>query len=62
MNIGTIGTGMIVREFLKGISRLEGIFCSAVYSRQKETGYTLAEPFGIKRVYTSLENLLILSI
>lgn len=58
MNIGTIGSGMIVREFLTGISRLEGIFCSAVYSRHKETGCALAEPFGIERVYTSLEDLL----
>lgn len=51
MNIGTIGSGMIVREFLKGIFRLEGIFCSAMYLRHEETRCALAESFGIKRVY-----------
>jgi len=58
MKIGTIGSGMIVREILKGVSMTEGICCEAVYSRSREKGEKLAEEFGVNKVYTDLENLM----
>lgn len=51
MNIGTIGTGQIVREILKGVQMTEGVSCGAVYSRKRETGagghHSHAEPPGV---------------
>lgn len=58
MNLGIIGTGKIVQEVLKAIRPIEGICLNAVYSRRMETGAALADPFGIPRVYTDLEELL----
>lgn len=58
MRLGTIGTGMIVREILKAVSRVDGVSCAAVYSRKQETGQRLADEFGIARVYTALDALL----
>lgn len=55
MNIGTIGTGTIVREILTGAAAAEGVSYGAVYSRKRETGAALAESFGVKTVYTDLE-------
>ena len=55
MRIGTIGTGQIVHEILKGVQAAEGVSCGAVYSRRRETGAALAERFGVEKVYTDLE-------
>lgn len=55
MRIGTIGTGQIVREILKGAAAAENVTCGAVYSRRQETGATLAGEFGVEKVYTELE-------
>lgn len=55
MKIGTIGTGTIVHEILKGVAATEGVSCEAVYSRGYETGAALANQFGVKNVYTDLE-------
>ncbi len=58
MNIGTIGTGQIVHEILKGVQMTEGVSCGAVYSRKQETGAALAARFGVEKVYTDMEALL----
>lgn len=58
MRFGTIGTGQIVREILRGAAAAEGVSCGAVYSRRRETGEALARDFGVERVYTGLEALL----
>ncbi|MGN1014739.1 MAG: Gfo/Idh/MocA family protein [Butyricicoccus sp.] len=58
MNLGTIGTGAIVRELLTGVSRLPDCTIRAVYSRRQHTGAALAEAFGISTVYTCLEQML----
>lgn len=55
MNIGTIGTGQIVHEILKGVQMAGNVSCGAVYSRKQETGAALAEPFGVEKVYTDME-------
>lgn len=58
MKIGTIGTGSIVEAFLKAIENNNDAECVAVYSRKEVTGKSLADKFGIKKVYTSLEDML----
>ncbi len=58
MKIGTIGTGTIVHEVLKGVAAAKGVSCGAVYSRKYETGATLAGQFGVETVYTDLQALL----
>lgn len=55
MKVGTIGSGTIVCGFLDGISATEGVCCEAVYSRTMEKGKTLADRYGVKKVYTDLE-------
>lgn len=57
MKVGTIGSGMIVGEILKGISEVDGMECEAVYSRVEERGRKLAEQFGVRKVYTDLEKM-----
>lgn len=56
--LGTIGSGEIVRNLLDGIAVTDGIRCEAVYSRSHEKGVQLAEAYGVKKVYTALENLM----
>lgn len=57
IKLGTIGSGVIVRAILDGVKATEGISLEAVYSRNEETGRTLAEKYGAKKVYTGLEEL-----
>jgi len=52
MNIGTIGTGPIVDLFLDAVSRVDGVTCAAVCSRQAETARPLADKYGIGRIHT----------
>lgn len=56
--LGTIGSGEIVRSLLDGIAVTDGIQCEAVYSRSREKGMRLAEAYGAKKVYTTLEDLM----
>lgn len=56
IRLGTIGSGMIVHEILDGVQVTEGIRLEAVYSRSAETGRTLADTYGAKKVYTDLED------
>jgi len=58
MKIGTIGSGSIVHSLLDGICATEGICCEAVYSRSREKGESLAEKYGVKKVYTDLQDLM----
>ncbi|MGN0308901.1 MAG: Gfo/Idh/MocA family protein [Lachnospiraceae bacterium] len=57
MKIGAVGTSFIMDTILENILAVEGIDCMAIYSRKEETGYALANRFGIKKVYTSLEEM-----
>ena len=38
IRLGTIGSGMIVREILDGVQQTEGIHLEAVYSRSQASG------------------------
>ncbi|MEG1475137.1 MAG: Gfo/Idh/MocA family oxidoreductase [Longicatena sp.] len=58
MNVATIGTGMIVGWFLNAVKQNEGITCTALYSRKKESAKALAEEFGVQNIYTNLDNML----
>lgn len=55
IKVGTIGSGVIVASVLEQLLKNEGVCLTAVYSRSREKGETLAERFGADRVYTDLE-------
>ena len=56
IRLGTIGTGVIVEQFLDQVARTPGIRLTAVYSRSKAKGSALAETYGAERVYTDLDS------
>ena len=58
MNIGVIGTGLIVKSVLEAAKPIEGITWGAVYSRKYETGESFAKQFGIPRIDTDLDSFL----
>lgn len=58
IRLGTIGSGEIVCNILDGVSRTDGIFLEAVYSRNEEKGRALASLYGAEKVYTALEAML----
>lgn len=58
MKIGTIGTGIIVEEFLNAVKEVENVECTAVYSRKEETARVLADKYNIKQMYTNYGDLL----
>ncbi len=58
MKIATIGTGSIVEGFIDAVNQVEGAQCVGVYSRNFETGKTLADKFGISNVFTDLDEML----
>lgn len=58
INIGTIGTGMIVEKILTNVQKAQHLRCEAVYSRKEETGRKLANQFGVQKVYTNLSKML----
>lgn len=57
MKIGTIGTGVIVEEFLNGVKEAENVECIAVYSRKEETARALADKYNVKQIYTDYNDL-----
>jgi len=58
MKIGSIGSGVIVRSFMDAVAATEGMSFVAVYSRSEKSGRELADSYGVKKVYTVLEDLL----
>ena len=57
IRVATIGSSKIAESFLMG-ARHDGRFChEAVYSRTAERGRQFAAAHGVKKVYTSLEDL-----
>jgi predicted dehydrogenase len=58
MNIGTLGTGPIVDLFLDAVSRVDGVTCTAVCSRQAETARPLADKYGVSRIHTDYAEML----
>jgi len=58
MKIATIGTGVIVEGFIDACHKVDGVEVVAVYSRQESTGKTLADKFGITKIYTDVNVML----
>lgn len=58
MNVGTIGTGVIVEEFLNAVNEVENVQCTAVYSRTKEKARRLADKYNVKQIYIDYKELL----
>lgn len=57
MNIATIGTGFIVDAILSAIDEVDGVKCTAIYSRKRETAEPLADKYGVQTIYTDLNEL-----
>lgn len=55
IRLGTIGTGVIVEQFLDQAARVDGIRLTAVYSRSAEKGAAMARKYGAEQMYTDLE-------
>ena len=55
INLGTIGSGVIVHAFLDNVKITEGISLAAVYSRSRKTGQPLADQYGAGEAYTDLD-------
>ena len=54
---GTIGTNYITDLFANGASVCKDLAYEAVYSRRQETGRAFADKYGVKKVYTDLEEM-----
>lgn len=59
MRLATIGSGVIVEQFLDACQKVEGVELEAVYSRALDKGQKLASKFGIDSVYTDLAEMLL---
>lgn len=57
MNIATIGTGFIVDAILSAMNEVDGVNCTAIYSRKRETAEPLADKYGVQTIYTDLNEL-----
>lgn len=55
LRIGSIGSGVIVRNVLGNVQRTEGICLEAVYSRSEEKGRALADEFGAQKVFADMD-------
>ncbi len=58
MRLGTIGSGVIVEQFLDACKKVEGVELVAVYSRTFDKGQSLASKFEISKVYVDLSEML----
>ena len=58
MKIGAIGTGAISKSMIAEFQRSDVLQCTALFSRNEETGLAIADQFGIPKVYTTLEAML----
>ncbi|WP_026881923.1 Gfo/Idh/MocA family protein [Clostridium akagii] len=57
INVGVIGTSWITDEFIKCASSIEDFKLNAVYSRSEEKAKAFADKYGVKNVFTSLEEM-----
>lgn len=58
MNVCAIGTSFITRNLLEAFQRSDVLHCTAIYSRKEKTGRAMADDFGIRKVYTDLDEML----
>ena len=57
LRFGTIGTGWIANSYVDGALDSGLWQLTAVYSRTKEKGLAFAAPYGVKTVFTDLEEM-----
>lgn len=57
IRFGVIGTSEITQIFLKGAKLVEKFKLAAVYSRKEETAREFADKYGVKTIFTSLEEM-----
>ena len=57
MKFATIGSNVIVHQFIEAAALVDDFEYGAIYSRTKEKGHELADRCGVAKVYTSLEAL-----
>lgn len=57
IRFGVIGTSEITQVFLKGAKLVEKFKLAAVYSRKEETAREFADKYGVKTIFTSLEEM-----
>ena len=58
MKLCAIGTGAISKSMIPEFHRSDVLNCVAVCSRGEETGKAIADQFGLKKVYTSMDVML----
>lgn len=58
MKICAIGTGAISKSMVPEFHRSDVLDCMAVCSRNEESGKAFAEQFGLRKVYTDLDEML----
>lgn len=57
IRLGSVGTGWIAEEFIKGVKQVPELAYTACYSRKEETARCFAEKCGAEKVYTNLEEM-----
>ena len=58
MKFAAVGTGAITKSMLEEYARSEHLTCNAIVSRSESSGRTMADLFGIPKVYTDLDSML----
>lgn len=58
MKLCAVGTGFITKSMLEEFARSQHLNCTSICSRREEKGLAMGEPFGIRKIYTSLEDML----
>lgn len=53
MKIGILGAGNVAKKMLKTLEAMSGFECVAIASRSMDRGLTLAEAYGVEKVYGS---------
>ena len=59
MNVGTIGSGIVVDRMIEAMSLTEGLNLYCVYSRTKERAMAFAEKHNVNCYYTDLDKMLL---
>ena len=57
VRFGIIGTNTISHTFMAGALQLEDFSLTAVYSRKEETGKVFGDKYGVKNIFTDLDEL-----
>lgn len=57
INVGVIGTSWITDEFIRCASLIDDFKLNAVYSRSEEKAKVFAQKYGVKNVFTDLEQM-----